>query len=110
MGIIKAGNANNHPITAEDPHTNGSPLVPSTYMADFGYFADGTSMIKAGNANNHPITALDPTPTVPLCHLRIIGGGWLYWGWHRRDEGRQHEQPMSNGTRVDLQSWCRFQS
>ena len=58
--IIAAGNANNHPITAEDPHTNGSPLVASTYMADVGYFADGTSMIKAGNANNHPITATDP--------------------------------------------------
>merc|ERR1712204_97139 len=50
--IIKAGNANNHPITATDPHTNGSPLPSSKYAAEVGYFVDGTDVTKAGNMNN----------------------------------------------------------
>merc|ERR1712008_176317 len=51
-----------------------------------------------------------PHQRFPFAIFEVRGGGWLFCGWHRRDEGRQYEQPMSNGTRVDLQSWCRFQS
>merc|ERR1711998_303808 len=36
-------------------------LPPSPYIADVGYFADGTSIVKAGNQNNHGgNTAPDP--------------------------------------------------
>merc|ERR1712070_1227397 len=51
--IVKAGNQNNHPNTATDPHTNGAPLPVSPYIADVGYFSDGTDVTKAGNMNNH---------------------------------------------------------
>jgi len=36
-----------------DPHTDGSPLPSSKYMADIGYFVDGTDVTRAGNALNH---------------------------------------------------------
>merc|ERR1712007_115125 len=47
-------------------------LPPSPYIADVGYFADGTSIVKAGNQNNHggntapdPHTNGQPLPVSP---------------------------------------------
>merc|ERR1712129_478903 len=108
--IIAAGNANNHPITAEDPHTNGSPLVASTYMACWLFC--GWHIDDQGRERQQPSHHSNRSPhqRFPFAIFEVCGGGWLFCGWHRCDEGRQHEQPMSNGTRVDLQSWCRFQN
>merc|ERR1712039_703197 len=39
--VIKAGNACTHgPPSQPDPHMNGSPMPPSKYAADIGYFVD----------------------------------------------------------------------
>merc|ERR1719277_1297160 len=40
-----------------------NPATSTTYWADVGYFADGTSYIKAGNCCNHG------PPTVPDPHM-----------------------------------------
>jgi hypothetical protein len=37
-----------------DPHTPGSAMPVSKYIADSGYFSDGTSVVQAGNALFRP--------------------------------------------------------
>jgi len=49
-----------------DPHTPGSPLPPSPYIADQGYFSDGTPMNGAGNALFRPPMPDPHTPGSPL--------------------------------------------
>ena len=42
-----------------DPHAPGSPLPASSYLADTGYFADGTALTTAGN---NSVTQAVPAP------------------------------------------------
>merc|ERR1712178_519779 len=45
-----------------DSVTALASLPPSPYIADVGYFSDGTSVVKAGNATNHGQASCGPDP------------------------------------------------
>ena len=69
-----AGNAINHPETMQpDPHSPGSPLPPSSYLADIGYLADGTPLATAGNNSVRQAPASSPPSPPPAAAAAFVG-------------------------------------